>query len=193
MEFAIKNNPWNVSRGFPGTHSISLMKEKLLKWKVDGKLNVPVFDKSLRDGLGDRSHWRIEEPDLLIIEGWFLGVKPLSNDSINTEIYSPKLSSFECTYRNNIQRNLEHYLDIWNLIDQTWQLKPLKFDYMNEWKSNQEKSMDLKRGSSLKDNKLNDFLRMLNVSIPHKSFDLISSDILLLINQQRKLINVGLS
>ena len=193
MEFAIKNNPWNVSRGFPGTHSISLMKEKLLKWKVDGKLNVPVFDKSLRDGLGDRSHWRIEEPDLLIIEGWFLGVKPLSNDSINTEIYSPKLSSFECTYRNNIQRNLEHYLDIWNLIDQTWQLKPLKFDYMNEWKSNQEKSMDLKRGSSLKDNKLSDFLRMLNVSIPHKSFDLISADVLLLINQKRKLINVGLS
>ena len=48
MEFAIKNNPWNVSRGFPGSHSIDLMKEKLLKWKTDGQLNVPVFDKSLR-------------------------------------------------------------------------------------------------------------------------------------------------
>ena len=47
MEFAIKNNPWNVSRGFPGSHSIDLMKEKLLKWKTDGQLNVPVFDLSL--------------------------------------------------------------------------------------------------------------------------------------------------
>ena len=193
MELAIKNNPWNVSRGFPGSHSIDLMKEKLIKWKVDGKLNVPVFDKSLRNGLGDRSHWREDEPDLLIIEGWFLGVKPLSINENNNEILSPTLSSYEYSYRKNIQNNLKHYLDIWNLIDQTWQLKPLKFEYMNEWKSNQEKSMDLKRGSSLKDNKLNDFLRMLNVSIPHKSFDLISSDILLLINQQRKLINVGLS
>ena len=68
MELAIKNNPWNVSRGFPGSHSIDLMKEKLLKWKIDGQLNVPVFDKSLRKGLGDRSHWSEESPDLLIIE-----------------------------------------------------------------------------------------------------------------------------
>ena len=193
MDLAIKNNPWNVSRGFPGSHSIDLMKEKLLKWKVEGKLNVPVFDKSLRNGLGDRSHWRNEEPDLLIIEGWFLGVKPLSIDSNNTEIILPTLNSHEYSYRKKIQSNLKHYLDIWNLIDQTWQLKPLKFEYMNEWKTNQEKNMDLKRGSSLKDNKLNDFLRMLNVSIPHKSFDLINSDVLLLINQKRKLINVQLN
>ena len=193
MELAIKNNPWNVSRGFPGSHSIDLMKEKLQKWKVDGQLNIPVFDKSLRNGLGDRSHWRKEEPDLLIIEGWFLGVHPLKIDSINTEIISPKLSTYECSYRKNIQFNLNHYSDIWNLIDQTWHLKPLKFEYMNEWKSNQEKNMLLKRGSSLNDKKLSDFLRMLNVSIPHESFDLISSDVLLLINQERKLISVGLN
>ena len=193
MELAIKNNPWNVSRGFPGSHSIDLMNEKLLNWKVNGKLNVPVFDKSLRNGLGDRSYWRSEEPDLLIIEGWFLGVKPLSTDSNNAEIFSPSLSSYEYSYRKKIQINLEHYIDIWNLIDQTWQLKPLKFGYMNEWKSQQEKSMGNKRGSSLKDNKLRDFIRMLNVSIPHESFDLISSDVLLLINQNRKLINVGLN
>ena len=55
---AIKNNPWNVSKGFPGSHSAELMYEKLLNWKINGKLNVPVFDKSLRNGLGDRSHWR---------------------------------------------------------------------------------------------------------------------------------------
>ena len=193
MELALKNNPWNVSRGFPGSHSIDLMKEKLLKWKTDGQLNVPVFDKSLRDGLGDRSYWKSESPDLLIIEGWFLGVKPLSMKSNNNEIFSPILSTSESSYRVNIQENLNHYIDIWKMIDQIWHLKPLKFEYMNEWKSNQEKKMFDKKGSSLKDDKLNDFLRMLNVSIPHESFDLISSDVLLLINQQRKLINVGLN
>ena len=193
MEDAIRNNPWNVSRGFPGSHSISLMKEKLLKWKVDGQLSVPVFDKSLRDGLGDRSHWRQEEPDLLIIEGWFLGVKPLSIDANSNEIISSALSSDECSYRNKIQINLNNYLEIWELLDQIWHLKPLKFEYMNKWKSNQEKSMNIKRGSSLKDKKLTDFLRMLNVSIPYESFDLRSSDVLLLIDQERKLINVGLN
>ena len=78
MKLAIKNNPWNVSRGFPGSHSVKLMHDKLLNWKISGELKVPVFDKSLRNGLGDRSHWRSDKPDLLIIEGWFLGVEPLS-------------------------------------------------------------------------------------------------------------------
>ena len=53
MKYAINNNPWNVSRGFPGSHSVHLMRETLLNWKVDGHLKVPVFDKSLRNGLGD--------------------------------------------------------------------------------------------------------------------------------------------
>ena len=193
MELAIKNNPWNVSRGFPGTHSIDLMKDKLLEWKLDGKLHVPVFDKSLRNGLGDRSHWRQDSPDLLIIEGWFLGVKPLAINSNHSEKISPPLSYFESSYRVNIQKNLEEYLETWNLIDQIWHLKPMKFDYMNLWKSNQEKKMLIKRGSALKDKNLLNFLRMLNVSIPQKSFDEINSNVLLLINQDRKLINVGLN
>ena len=64
---------------------------------------------------------------------------------------------------------------------------------MNEWKSNQEKNMQVKSGSSLKDDNLSNFLRMLNVSIPHKSFDDINSDVLLIINKKRKLIRVGLN
>ena len=64
---------------------------------------------------------------------------------------------------------------------------------MNIWKSNQEIEMLKRRGNALKDKKLLDFLRMLNVSIPHKSFDLINSDVLLLINQDRKLIKVGIN
>ena len=89
MKLAIKNNPWNVSRGFPGSHSVKLMYEKLLNWKINGELNVPFFDKSLRNGLGDRSHWRLDNPDLLIIEGWFLGIEPLSGD------FNHHLNSFE--------------------------------------------------------------------------------------------------
>ena len=193
MEIAIKNNPWNVSRGFPGSHSINLMNESLYKWKMDGQLKVPVFDKSLRNGLGDRSHWREEKPDLLIIEGWFLGVKPLSLNLYNNETVYPPLSSYESFYRINIQENLKQYLDIWNLLDQIWHLKPLKFEYMNKWKSIQEQNMFFKQGSSLKNKKLSDFLRMLSTSIPHKSFDQINSDVLLLINQERKLISVSLN
>ena len=63
---------------------------------------------------------------------------------------------------------------------------------MNEWKSNQEKIMQVKSGSSLKDKHLSNFLRMLNV-LSHKCFDDINSDVLLMINQDRRLISVGLN
>jgi len=193
MKLAIKNNPWNVSRGFPGSHSVKLMRDKLINWKQNGELNVPVFDKSLRNGLGDRSHWRSDNPDLLILEGWFLGVEPSSIDINNQSIKLLQLNPSEYLYRYKIQRNLKEYLEVWNLIDNIWHLKPLKFEYMNIWKSNQEQEMFLKKGNALQDDKLSKFLRMLNVSIPHKSFDLIDSYALLLIDQERKLVEAGLN
>ena len=193
MKLAIKNNPWNVSRGFPGSHSVKLMHEKLLNWKINGELIVPVFDKSLRNGLGDRSHWRSDNPDLLILEGWFLGIEPLSIDIKDQHIELAKFSSHESLYRLNIQKNLKEYLDVWGLIDNIWHLKPLKFEYMNMWKSNQEQEMFLQKGTALQDKKLSNFLRMLNVSIPHKSFDVINSYALLLIDQERNLVEAGLT
>ena len=193
MKLVIKNNPWNVSRGFPGTHSVNLMHDKLLNWKINGDLNVPVFDKSLRNGLGDRSHWRKEKPDLLIIEGWFLGIKPLSIDINDQHIKSLKLSPQESCYGYKIQENLDKYLEVWSLIDNIWHLKPLKFEYMNMWKSNQEKEMFLQKGNALQDEKLSNFLRMLNVSIPYKSFDVMKSYALLLIDQERNLLEARLN
>ena len=195
MKLAIKNNPWNVSRGFPGSHSVKLMHEKLSNWKINGELNVPVFDKSLRNGLGDRSHWRFDRPDLLIIEGWFLGIKPFHGD-INVNYQntdSIEFNSHELSYRYIIQKNLERYLDVWSSIDNIWHLKPLEFEFMNMWKTNQEKEMFLKKGTALQDHNLSNFLRMLNVSIPHKSFDFINSYALLLIDQERKLVEAKLN
>ena len=150
MKLAIKNNPWNVSRGFPGSHSVRLMYEKLFNWKKNGELNVPVFDKALRNGLGDRSHWRLDNPDLLIIEGWFLGIKPFPSYDNYHHTNAAELSSHESEYIYNIQNYLIKYLDVWSLIDNIWHLKPLKFEYMNMWKTNQENEMFLNKGKHLK-------------------------------------------
>jgi len=103
------------------------------------------------------------------------------------------LSPNESSYTLKIQNKLNEYLDVWSLIDNIWHLKPLKIKYMNMWKTNQEKEMFLKKGNALKDENLSNFLRMLNVSIPHKSYDVIKSYALLLIDQERKLIEAGLN
>ena len=64
---------------------------------------------------------------------------------------------------------------------------------MNNWKINQENAMFLQKGMALQDENLSNFLRMLNVSIPHRSFDFIKSYALLLIDQKRNLVEVGLN
>jgi len=53
--------------------------------------------------------------------------------------------------------------------------------------------MFLKKGNALQDEKLSNFLRMLNVSIPRQSFAEINSYALLLIDQERKLVEAGLN
>ena len=193
MEKAIKNNPWRVSRGFPGSHSIKLLIDSLTNWKMTGELNVPVFDKSLRNGLGERSHWKRENPDIVVLEGWFLGIEPMDLLNSNDFNLRPELSSSESSYRKIIQRNILDYKDVWNLIDRTWQIKPEKFIYMQDWKIQQENEMFKDKGSALRNKELTSFLRMLYTSIPHDSFNKIKSDVLLTINQNRKLISIDLN
>ena len=193
MKNAVLNNPWNVSRGFPGTHSVNLMEKKLLDWKRTGILNVPVYDKSLRSGLGDRSKWKTETPDLVILEGWFLGISPLSIRNKKIDSLDPYLSKKEINFRKQIQKNLLPYLSIWNLLYKIWHVKPKYFEYMNKWKSQQEEDLFKKKGSSLRDQNLIDFLRMLSNCIPRKSFDLINSNVLVVLNKDRKLLSISLN
>jgi len=193
MNMAIKDNPWNVSRGFPGSHSISLIEERILEWKNTGRFNYPVFDKSLRNGLGDRSCWKIDFPEILILEGWFLGVNQISSQMISSEKVKPPLHTKEIEYRSKIQKNLNEYLKIWQLIEKIWQISPKNFSYMDQWKYNQENEMLRIKGNALVDNQLTNFLRMLNCSIPQKSFNEINSKYMILLNKNRELISVSLN
>ena len=122
-----------------------------------------------------------------------MGIKPYSINTNDRTKNITNLSLHELSYVLKIQNNLNEYIDIWNLIDNIWHLKPLKVEYMNIWKTNQEKEMFLQKGNALQDEKLSNFLRMLNVSIPHKSFDVIKSYALLLIDQERNLVEAGLN
>ena len=193
MKMTIKDNPWNVSRGFPGSHSIYLIEERILEWKNTGRFNYPVFDKSLRNGLGDRSCWKIDFPEILILEGWFLGVNQISSQMISSENVKPPLHTREIEYRSKIQKNLNEYLKIWQLIEKIWQIRPENFSYMDQWKSNQENEMLRIKGSALVDNQLTNFLRMLNCSIPQESFNEINSRYIITLNKNRELLNVSLN
>ncbi|GAA5842937.1 hypothetical protein JCM11251_002939 [Rhodosporidiobolus azoricus] len=87
-------------RGQAGTHEVRLGLEvvRALKSGGDEAVEVPVFEKSLHGGEGDRlarEQWvRVENPsevDVVVLEGWMVGFLPVSVHTPSTtleEIYS---------------------------------------------------------------------------------------------------------
>ncbi len=72
-------------RGYPGTHDVALGDRVLgaLASQRSGSVAVPVYDKSLHGGRGDRSptEFRVEAPlDVVLVEGWMLGFRALPRD-----------------------------------------------------------------------------------------------------------------
>lgn len=79
-KFIKKSDPRLKWRGPPGTHDIEIAIDLLEKIKNTGKgpFSFPSFDKSLFEGKGDRVGVKIvEDVDILLFEGWFLGMRPL--------------------------------------------------------------------------------------------------------------------
>jgi D-glycerate 3-kinase len=82
-------------RGQPGTHDIGLATTVLSQFSnpvKNDKIFLPVFDKSLFDGDGDRaprSQWRFLDPEppiqVVIFEGWCVGFLPLSEDEVEAK------------------------------------------------------------------------------------------------------------
>ena len=194
LDHSMKGNPWNVPRGLPGSHSISEISNTINTFLNKGILSAPQFDKSLRDGLGDRSGWIETRANVLILEGWFLGCKPFDVD--NSELFNleenlnPALNKKEIDYRYLVQKSLENYLPIWDNLLRIWHLKADSFNNTVNWKSEQEQNLRTKKGSSLQGDQLTSFVRMIKASIPQRSLQNIDSDVILKINKDRKIISV---
>ena len=194
MDIAISGNPWNVPRGFPGSHSLDLLHQSLDTFLETGVLISPTFKKSLRNGRGDRSGWTRFKPKILILEGWFVGCEPVSDllklDDLSEYEFSLSLSQNEKDYRILIQDSLLEYSKIWKKFDKIWHLRSTSFKNTVLWKSQQEDEMIKLKGSGLRGTNLKNFVRMIQTSIPHKSLSFINSDTTVEINQNRRICNL---
>ncbi len=194
MDIAMNGNPWNVPRGFPGSHSIDLLNQSLDSFLKTGVLKCPTFDKSLREGKGNRSGWCVFKPKVVILEGWFVGCQPISNlneiDNSSDDKSDICLTQPEKDFRILIQESLLQYSEIWKKFDKIWHLKSSPFNNTIIWKKQQENEMIRLKGSGLKDSKLADFIRMIQASIPQQSLSCIDSDTTIVINQNRRIDNL---
>jgi hypothetical protein len=74
-------NRYLEHRGFPGTHDVPLGASVLTALRDGCDVAVPRYDKSAHAGRGDRSdevRWVRDRQDVVLLEGWMLGFKPVA-------------------------------------------------------------------------------------------------------------------
>lgn len=154
-------------RGQAGTHDLQLAKTVLGQFKTayrnpNAEAVIPVFEKSLHGGEGDRldrSEWiRVDKAgdvDIVLFEGWMNGFQPCRKSGgddleqqyqLAAERPEEAKRAFGIDYDRpfflehslqdlrTIERNLREYAELWSYIDAFVQLKPERLGYVWEWR-----------------------------------------------------------
>jgi D-glycerate 3-kinase len=145
---AMAGNPFGVNRVPPGSHDAPLLVERLKLWQSGGALQLPRFEKTLRDGAGDRV---VEAPfsaagstpDALVLEGWLMGCRPLGVAGLRAagvacgmELAAglAPLRAEEATWLPHWDRQLEAYGPLFDLCDGLWLLRPVDWGLPTRWR-----------------------------------------------------------
>ena len=192
LDAAMHGNPWGVPRALPGSHDLTLLQDCLLDWRRGQEVLLPCFDKSKRQGRGDRSGWRRCDADMLILEGWFVGCRSDLAPAVDEPHLETPLTPQELHWRQQLQPVLAEYEAIWNCFDQLWQLRANDFNAPLLWKREQEATLQQERGASLSDAELERFIRMILCSLPSGSFQQMPADVVVEVDPDRTLRRIHL-
>lgn len=162
---AKQGNPLLQHRGLPGTHDTALLRQFcddfLNSGNVDG-LTVPVYDKSLHSGAGDRVGLAKipRNCQVVLLEGWMLGFRPLPIEEITGKAQFVANATLNPSEDNisEINSSLGGYVPIWNCIHLWARLVPASLDYIYTWRLSQEHKMIASKGSGMTDAQVSAFV-----------------------------------
>tara|TARA_Y100000996_G_C22557117_1_gene655872 strand:- start:3404 stop:4252 length:849 start_codon:yes stop_codon:yes gene_type:complete len=138
IKLSKKTHPLFQVRGVPGTHDLELIKKKFLE--IEQKrfpIYLPLFDK-VKDKR-KKNYKRINQCDLLILEGWCVGAKPLQNKYLkkNVNLLEEKEDpKFE--WRLAYNEKLKRYQKLYNYFNYFIYFRFDKWSNIIEWKYKQE-------------------------------------------------------
>lgn len=151
VQKSMDNNPLLQGRGLPGTHDLQLVKKIFADLLNLKSVEIPVYDKGLYQGQGDRlahNFWTKVKapPDLILFEGWFNGflslrkeeLRRIYNDDSNRERVFHK---HQLGHLEQINEMLEKYLSLWSYFDYFVCLETTSLKNIYEWRLQQEESL----------------------------------------------------
>ena len=149
-----------VWRGPPGTHDIHLGLSLLDQiHQSKSPVIVPRFDKSAHGGAGDRTTSEIitNPIDIVLFEGWFVGVKPIPPKVLLTPP-PPILTDVDKQFASDMNNQLKDYLPLWERLDSLIVLYPTDYRYSLAWRKQAERQMIAAGKSGMTDAEIEEFV-----------------------------------
>jgi D-glycerate 3-kinase len=166
----LAGNPFGVSRVPPGSHDLPLLMAALEAWRAGGPLRLPLFDKCLAGGEGDRAGWRQQSADALVLEGWLMGCRCLGPAGLAERVASGQglqgLTATEREWLPRWDRHLSSYGELWAACDGLWVLRPEDWSLPRRWRFQAEARQRRSGGGWLKPRELDALVRSSLHSLP---------------------------
>jgi D-glycerate 3-kinase len=148
-------------RGPPGTHEVSLgikILEQCLQDDYTAQISLPRFDKSARGGEGDRTIPEdIDKPDILLFEGWFVGVMPIDEALFNNSP-PPIITEKDRQFAIASNQRLQAYVPLWSALDSLIVLHPEDYRLSKQWRKDAEHLRIDQGGKGLPDEEIDRFV-----------------------------------
>ena len=198
---AMAGNPFGVTRVPPGSHDPQLLCVLIDRWRNGEPLELPRFDKTLRNGQGDRAAGVCLHADALLLEGWLLGCKPLGS-ALGAALARQEdqelsaalgLRPLERAWLPRWDQALEAYQPLWARSDGLWLLRPQGWTLPRRWRFQAEARQRRRGGSSLSAAALDQLVRASLCSLPPQLYQdplLQRAEMAALIDGRRRLVGI---
>jgi D-glycerate 3-kinase len=144
QRLAAQIHPLFVTRGVPGTHDIELLRAFFACLRAAAPLRLPRFDKG-SDRRVPESEWeRVDTPlDLLVFEGWCLGVEAQTGDALRTPVNALEaMEDADGVWRRHVNHCLARdYPSLWAQIDRLAMLRAPSFAVVAGWRDQAEAAL----------------------------------------------------
>ena len=145
------DNAMLQGRGPPGTHDTDLLCDTLSAIQLGAaEVRLPVFDKALFAGYGDRSPNTTPVPaglDVFVLEGWSMGFTPAKADLENRQRRGEISSTLPLASLCDIDQRLSRFADaIYPFFDAHIGIRPQSYGHVYQWRLQQEHSLKASNG-----------------------------------------------
>lgn len=136
-------HPLLATRGPPGTHDLPLLHDVLSRIRAGRPVALPVFDKLADDRLPPQQWRRFDRIDLLILEGWCIGLRPQPASALVAPVNAIEAGEDPAAHwRIHINQALAGpYPSLWNRLDALALLAAPNWDMVPIWRAQQEAAL----------------------------------------------------